>query len=92
MYTKSLLSDKLDILSKCAEAGETGKRLVLTNKEVFGLLDEGFQLELIRPILKEPIRGLYSISWEHAHKYTAYQFLKKAAEVRPELLYKGEKN
>lgn len=90
MYTKSLLSGILSKLSEYAKAGEISAKLELTNKEAFSLLDEGFELEWKCPVQGDPTRSLYIISWKHPQKYTAYQFLKMAANVHPEFLQPQE--
>lgn len=71
-----------------AESGNTSVRLNLYKKQMWALVDEGYTVQRIAAVDNcYQDQTHYLISWEQAIEGTqAYLLLKKAAEVKPELL------
>lgn len=72
-----------------AESGNVTTRLNLYKKQMWTLVDEGYTVQRIAAVDGYPDQTRYLISWKDAIEGTqAYELLKKAAEINPELLVK----
>ena len=82
-----------DRMLMCAESGETRIKLNLYKKQVRTLIDEGYTVQKIGPVVNYPEQSAYNIDWKDAVEGSAaYELLKKAAEVKPELLPQNDES
>ena len=71
-----------------AENGETSIKLNLYKKQIEVLIEDGYTVQLIGSVQNNPDQCICKIEWKNAIKGTsAYESLRKAAEVKPELLH-----
>lgn len=70
-----------------AENGETSIKLNLFKKQIELLIEDGYTVQRIGSTPYDFGQSVCRIDWKNATKGTqAYELLKKAAEVKPELL------